>query len=144
MSLLLEAGAPVEPAATAGTAATAGPSDSPLLLAVSGGHLEAARRLLRAGADVQARRRDGASGLHLACDDGRADLVRLLLEHGADVNALDSKGMSPLWLSVGRGKRACTLALLQHKPRAGQAVLDVQAVPREQGGATALHLAAQR
>jgi ankyrin repeat protein len=45
------------------------------------------RRLLRAGADVNARDDDGWTPLHKACHDGHVQLVSELLDHGADIES---------------------------------------------------------
>jgi ankyrin repeat protein len=57
---------------------------SPLLNAVHKNQIEIVRRLLRAGADVNARTPGGNSALAMAAGDGGVEMVRLLLEAGAD------------------------------------------------------------
>jgi hypothetical protein len=54
------------------------------------------RRLLRAGADVNARDSRGRTALWWALEAGFADTVAVLVEAGADVNAGDAAGMAPL------------------------------------------------
>jgi ankyrin repeat protein len=63
-----------------------------LMLACFEGNLALARRLLAAGADVNARDRDGDTALMFAAFRGHAALVRLLLEHGADIHAQARNG----------------------------------------------------
>lgn len=86
-------------------------SDSltPLMSAISQhGNTEVARResmktiriLLRYGADVNYRNRDGRTILHDAVGDGREDLVDILLKYGASINAKDKYGYTPLHWSV--------------------------------------------
>jgi outer membrane protein assembly factor BamB len=78
---LLAAGAPVDAPARYG--------QTPLYFAAEKGHLEAARRLVEAGADVNVR--DGffgASPLALAMWGDHFELVRYLLGHGAEDAAL--------------------------------------------------------
>jgi len=53
---------------------------------VGGGQLEAMRRLLKAGVDVNSAKR-GQTGLHVAARGGDVGMVRLLLDQGAAVNA---------------------------------------------------------
>jgi ankyrin repeat protein len=53
---------------------------------VGGGQLEAMRRLLKAGVDINSAKR-GQTALHVAARGGNLDMVRFLLDQGAAVNA---------------------------------------------------------
>jgi hypothetical protein len=78
------------------------------------GFVEAARALLRRGADpLLLDRVGGNSALHLACDEGRPEVVRLILEH-----LQESRGRS------GWGPRDLQ-ALLETKNREGASVFDL-------------------
>ncbi|CAB1101776.1 unnamed protein product [Ectocarpus sp. CCAP 1310/34] len=68
---------------------------SPLLLAVVGEHLEAARVLLEGGAEVGAKNLNGLTPLHVACLKPNPEMVSLLLRWGADTNARDRKKRTP-------------------------------------------------
>ena len=68
--------------------------DTQLLEAAKRGTTEEVRRLLDAGADVNARGDDGVTALHEAAYYGPADVVQLLIDHGADVNARVVKGLT--------------------------------------------------
>ena len=57
---------------------------------------EVVRRLLSAGADVDAKDEDRATALHLAVIDRREAVVEALIAGGADVNARDGHGETPL------------------------------------------------
>ena len=70
---------------------------SPLGLAVSRGHTEAAEMLLAAGADVNLEDEDGDTPLHAACEDGRVKAVDLLLGVQADVHAANLRGRTALY-----------------------------------------------
>jgi ankyrin repeat protein len=61
------------------------------------------RRLVQAGADVNAAQADGATALHWAAYHGDADLAKLLLDAGADASAANREGSTPLWLAATRG-----------------------------------------
>lgn len=74
---LLAAGAPVDAPARYG--------QTPLYYAAEKGHLAVAKRLVEAGANVNARDEFfGASVLELALQGGHAELARYLLAHGAE------------------------------------------------------------
>ena len=78
----------------AGPAAAA--PDLRLVDAAARQDLPALRTLLDAGADVDARRADGATALLWAAHWDDHEAVRLLLAAGADVNAADDHGVTPL------------------------------------------------
>ncbi len=69
---------------------------TPLAWASMNGHEDAARLLLRSGAGVDARNRDGSAPLHSAVFAGRQEIVKILLDYGADVHAKNSNGETPL------------------------------------------------
>lgn len=64
--------------------------------ATANGCVEAAKKLVAEGADVNAVNQDGCTPLHLAADRGFPLLVRILVEAGADVNRQDSEGQTAL------------------------------------------------
>ena len=66
-----------------------------LHLAACGGHLDVARALLAAGAEVNVMARDG-SPLSVAVWEGKPELVALLLENGANARAGVSNGETAL------------------------------------------------
>lgn len=68
-------------------ASTADRSSIELLWAVCAGETETVRELLKAGADPDARRHDGATGLILAARDEAHDIAELLIDAGCDVHA---------------------------------------------------------
>ena len=91
--------------------------NTPLLFAVRAGHLESARRLIAAGADVNDADAWGVSATTLAAHGGQTDLVVLLLDRGADPNAADA------------GFAALHEAVMRNDLRAARALLDAGADP---------------
>ena len=63
-----------------------------LLEASRNGNVDAARALLEAGADVDARNADGITALMMAAARGHVEVVHVLLEAGADVDARNAVG----------------------------------------------------
>jgi ankyrin repeat protein len=64
--------------------------------ASAAGSVAIARRLLEAGADVNAVQQAGFTPLHAAAMSGRLDLAKLLLDHGADPEAKAHDGRTAL------------------------------------------------
>ncbi len=64
--------------------------------AVSNNDVETARRMIAAGADVNAPIDGHNYSILTACCNGNYELVRLLVESGADVNVRDKYGSTPL------------------------------------------------
>lgn len=69
--------------------------------AVKVGDVNGVKKFLGAGADVNARDKDGdnQTPLHYACRKGHAAIVRLLLDHGADVNVRNGLHNTPIGLA---------------------------------------------
>src|SRR5262249_44669244 len=67
------------------------------------------RLLIRAGAEVNRKSRDGNTPLTEAVELGEPGSVRILLEAGADVRATNRYGASPLRLAMTREKAALVL-----------------------------------
>jgi ankyrin repeat protein len=61
------------------------------------GDEQKARRLILAGADVNARTGEGFTPLLIALQSRHPRMARLLLDNGADVNVENSNGSTPLW-----------------------------------------------
>lgn len=87
--------------------------DTALMMASLGGHLEIAKRLIAAGAQVN---RPGWTPLHYAAFGGNPELVRFLLERGAEKNAVAPNGYTALMLAVIEGKSAAARAILYEDP----------------------------
>jgi ankyrin repeat protein len=73
---------------------------TPLLYAARHNHVEVARRLIAAGADVNAKEANGIWPLLMAVSNDNMAVAHYLLEHGSNVNGQDWYGRSPLWEAV--------------------------------------------
>jgi ankyrin repeat protein len=94
-----------------------------LILAATGGHLEVAQTLIRAGADVNASNCYGNTALHEACRQGFADIAELLLKHRAYAQVHNKKGSTPLhFLSYGESAETHPISLARKLIDAGAAV----------------------
>jgi cytohesin len=68
--------------------------------AVWSGDVAAIRRLVKAGANVNAAAEFGTTPLHSAAMKGSAEVVRTLLELGASLEAMDRHGRTPLFIAA--------------------------------------------
>ena len=111
--------------------------ETPLHCAAEFGGLEAARVLLAAGAEKDARNRKNETPLHRAVQHKSVGVVRLLLDAGADANARDKRHSSPLLGALEHGPCECSVAM-------ARALLAAGADPscRDREFATPLQLAA--
>lgn len=73
---------------------------TPLLYAARHDHVEVAKRLIAAGADVNAQEANGIWPLLMAVSNNNMAIAHYLLEHGSHVNGQDWYGRSPLWEAV--------------------------------------------
>lgn len=73
---------------------------TPLLYAARDGHVESARLLVAAGADLELGDANAIRPLLMAALNGQIEVARLLIERGANVNGDDFWGRTPLWASV--------------------------------------------
>lgn len=109
--------------------------DSPVADAAQRGDLDAVRRLLRDGADVNAPQGDGMTALHWAAERGDGPLCEVLLYAGARVDAGTRIGhYTPLHLAARAADAAVAEMLLQAGSDPSAATTN--------SGATPLHLAA--
>src|SRR6185312_2217941 len=73
---------------------------TPLLYAARHNHVEVAKRLIEAGAEVNAKEANGIWPLLMAVSNNSMAVAHYLLEHGSHVNGQDWYGRSPLWEAV--------------------------------------------
>ncbi len=74
--------------------------------------IKAAEESIRAGADVKAPNREGATPLSLACTNGSVAMIKLLMQAGADANAAIPGGETALMTAARTGKVDAVKALL--------------------------------
>ena len=67
--------------------------------AIFAGEVEIAEQLIKAGADVNAKNRDGSTPLHEAAFMGRSTMARILIQNGADMDAVNDDGQTPFNLA---------------------------------------------
>ena len=72
-------------------------------IAASLGNIEAVKKHLAAGTDVNAKDQNGKTPLHYAAWKGHKEIAELLIANGADVNAKDDKGGTPLHVAAWEG-----------------------------------------
>ncbi len=86
---------------------------TPLHLAAFFGHLDAARLLLDAGADVHAVSQNTLTNtpLHAATAGKHSPVALLLIERGANAHAVDSGGYTPLQIATQNGLTEVVAAL---------------------------------
>ncbi len=77
--------------------------DTPLIPAANSGHVEAAERLIRAGAALEAANQWGETPLILAASNGHVQVVERLIRAGAAPGAADQDGKTALTLAAAKG-----------------------------------------
>ena len=104
--------------------ALAAPAADPaeeLLAAAQYGDTARVRKLLEAGANLEAKDKDGRTPLILAAGSGRAETVRALLEKGDNPSARDNAGRTAfdwaMFSSIRAKARSAILAALPKPPR---------------------------
>jgi len=75
---------------------------TPLMFAAREGHLELARMLVAAGADIDAAAGDGKTALAIAIFNGNYAVASCLVDNKADVNKADAQRFTPLFWAVDR------------------------------------------
>ena len=114
---------PVRPGAAPAVPAVASSAlDEMLMMSVQGGHLEAMRRLLDAGAHVDGDADGEGTPLGQACWRGRVQIVRELVDRGAALRFRN--GGSAIGAAL-HGSRHC------HQPEGGPTMMTVDEIPQQ-------------
>ena len=87
-------------------------SETPLMIAVEAGSLEAAVALTERGADINAKNDHGDTALHLRCRRTRRRSWNGLLEHGADIAVRNDDGEPPLHVAARSNAREAVALLI--------------------------------
>jgi len=83
-----------------------------LFSAIANGRIEIAKRLIRAGANINGRSRQGYTALMIAASHGQDDIVDLLLDSGADLTTVDADGRNALQIAREADRKGCIALLL--------------------------------
>ena len=110
-----------------------------LMNAARRGDVEKLKRLISAGADVNAIGKSKKTALHFAAAKGSERCLKVLLDHGAGVNAKDSLDYTPVHEATKGGHSDCLKLLLAHG-----AFTEVVSCGGQAGGVTALTIAKRR
>ncbi|XP_072918547.1 CARD- and ANK-domain containing inflammasome adapter protein [Hemitrygon akajei] len=108
---------------------------TPLIHAVSLGHLSTVKVLITKGAHLNERTPNMNSALHLAAETGSLSVAKLLIDEGMDVNIIGCSDQTPLHFASFHNQPPMIEALI----RAGS---KVNAIAKE--AITPLHIASQR
>ena len=108
-------------------------NETPLHLAVSGGHKGMVERLLRSGADPTAADNDGRTALHWAAWEGHKEVIEILLRSGANIAAVDKYGRTVVHWAAGGG----------HKDLAEMLLINGADTTADKDGRTPMHCAAR-
>ncbi|KAF0698896.1 hypothetical protein As57867_010456, partial [Aphanomyces stellatus] len=107
LKVLLDSGATVDVAA-----GEAKDRNTPLIIASSNGHLDAAKLLVERGAKLTAANKNNNTPLLAAVAESRVEVVLFLLGAGADVNVRNTEGKSPLLYATDKGNADIVKAIL--------------------------------
>ena len=74
-----------------------------LHLATSNGKVDVVNLLLRNGAKVNAKTKDGMTALHIAAKNGNKQIIEILLKKGIEIDLQDIEGSTALHIAISNG-----------------------------------------
>ena len=83
------------------------------MFTISEDHVQCVNELIKAGASVNVRDRDGFTALMLAVKEDNVQCVKELIKAGADVNIWEFFGYTPLMLAVRKDHKQCVNELIK-------------------------------
>ena len=83
-----------------------------LFSAIANGRIDIASRLMKGGANVNGRSRQGYTALMIAASHGQDAIVRMLLNNGADLTTVDANGRNALQIAREADRKGCIAMLL--------------------------------
>jgi len=86
--------------------------NTPLILALYGGHIEIVKILLNHGAKIESKSNRDATPLYCACQEGHLPVVNLLINKGANIEAMNINGWRPLYAAAWNGHLEIVKALI--------------------------------
>jgi ankyrin repeat protein len=112
-------------------------ASTPLITAAALGKTEAAKLLIKAGADLNYQNVDGSTALQTAAVFNKPDIAKLLIDAGADLNRQNNEGATALHTAAFLGRVEIVEALLAKgadktiKNKTGQTAYETVVVPFE-------------
>jgi len=97
---------------------------TPLSWAAMKGHKNITELLIKNGADINAKNRDGNTPLHLAVYYNKENVAKFLIPKGADVNAKADGILTPMYYAIANGNEKLVKLLLEHGGNMGIEIFD--------------------
>ena len=87
-------------------------SETPLIDAINKGEVEAIKKLIESGADVNEVSTNGMTPLLTAVKNNQLEVIEILLAKGANINATNKRGMTALQIAERMQARSAAIAKL--------------------------------